>query len=153
MIRKYIDPITVYHTLKDNVNDLIKSAKYRKIIFELKNEGKLEEIGLSLDETGNLYLGINLNPELLLYSETSQETVELKLISEKIKKYTDFLTREGILDSVIMNYDRIKNEEYYGYVLQITYHFKKYKKSELIYAISYFTTLFTSLGVLAWLTI
>lgn len=141
MILDKLNPIKVYKSLFDNIEDLVNYFKYKKIVFELNKDGKLEKVGLTMDSSANLYIGIDLNPELLLYSETSQESVELKLISEKLKKYTDFLTKEGILDSIKMDYDRIKNDDYYGYVLQITYDFKKYRKISFIYSISYFLSI------------
>ena len=146
MIRKYANPIKVYKNLQENIEDLIMYSKYKKIIFELQDAGKLEAIGFSVDDKGNLYLGINLNPELLLYSETSQESVELKMISEKMKKYTEFLTKEGILDSIKMDYDRVQDETFYGYILQISYNFKKYRRNSLVYSLAYFGTILTLLA-------
>ena len=78
----YISPVRVFKTLSSNIDELIRYRRYRSIINELKTQGKLDAIGFKLDTNGNLYLGIDLNPELLMYSETSQESVELKLISE-----------------------------------------------------------------------
>lgn len=143
MIIDYINPVKVYKSLTLGIQDLAKHKRYKEIVSELNSSRKLEEIGLNVDADKNLYIGINLNPELLLYSETSQESVELKLISEKLKKYTDFLTKEGILDSVKVEYDRVKNEEYYGYILQIKYDFTKYRKKRFIYDLSYFATIVT----------
>ena len=153
MIYNYINPVKIYKSLINAANELNNYVKYKKIIFELQKDGKLDAIGLSIDSNANLYIGINLNPELLMYSETSQESVELKLISEKMKKYTDFLTKEGILDMVRMDYDRIKNEEYYGYVLQIKFNFLKYTRNKFIYDISYIFTIllifiFTALSLI-----
>lgn len=141
MILDYISPIKVYRRLAICLDELAKFRKYRKIILELNDSGKLDEIGLRADSSSNMYIGIDLNPELLLYSETSQESVELKLVSEKMNKYNDFLTKEGILDSIKVDYERVQNDSYYGYILQISFNFIKYKKSDLIYAISYFSTL------------
>jgi hypothetical protein len=141
MIFKKLNPSLNYKGLKENLEELAKFKKYKEIILELKNEGKLEKIGFSLDQDGGLYLGIDLNPELLLYSETSQESVELKLISEKMTKYTDFLTKEGILDVIKVDYDRVRSDEYYGYILKISYDFKRYNKKEFIFQISYFSSI------------
>jgi hypothetical protein len=145
MILKYLDPTKVYSRLSLAIKDLLKHKKYKRVILELQKSGKIEEIGFRVDEQCNLYLGINLNPELLLYSETSQESVELKLISEKLKKYTDFLTKEGILDCVRVEYDRVKTEEYYGYILQIKYNFVNYQTGKFTYDVSYFSTIITIL--------
>jgi hypothetical protein len=147
MIINYLNPVKVYKSLSAGLQDLINYLKYKKIIAEISASGKLEELGLRVDRRGNLYIGINLNPELLLYSETSQESVELKLIAEKLKKYTDFLTKEGILDFVKVEYDRIKNEEYYGYILQIKYDFTKYRKTRFTYDIAYLVTIISLLSI------
>lgn len=139
MILNYLSPVKVYEKLSLNLTELSNHRKFKKIIFELNASGKLESLGIKVDPTSNMYIGIDLNPELLLYSDTSQEPVELKLVAEKMNKYNDFLTKEGILDSIRVDYERIQTEEYYGYVLQIGYNFIKYKKSDLIYSASYFS--------------
>lgn len=150
MIFDHLNPVKVYRSLSECVEDLINFSKYKEIVRELYTNGKLEEIGLAIDQDANLYLGVNLNPELLLYSETSQTSVELKMISEKMNKYNDFLTKEGILDYVKVEYDRAQDVNFYGYVLQISYNFKKYRKKKMIYSLCYFVSLLALLltGVL-----
>jgi hypothetical protein len=147
----YLLPNVAYRLLSTCLEELFQKRKYKKIIFELNELGRLSEIGFKMDSDANLYLGIDLNPELLLYSDTSQESVELKLVSEKMNKYNDFLTKEGLLDSIKVDYERVKTQEFYGYILQIGFAFKKYKKVDLIFAISYFSTILLSLiaGVIA----
>ena len=135
-----INPKSVYSDLMAEIAELKNYQKYKGIVFELHKEGKITEMGFSIDQNANLYLGVDLNPELLLYSETSQESVELKMISEKMKKYNEFLTKEGILDSIKVDYERIQNNEYYGYILQISFNFKKYKKKSFLYGIAYIST-------------
>jgi hypothetical protein len=149
MILDYISPTRVFKMLSSNINELIHYQKYRSIINELSAQGKLEAIGFKLDSTGNLYLGIDLNPELLMYSETSQESVELKLISEKMNKYNDFLTNEGILDSIKVDYDRVQNDSFYGYVLQIGFKFTTYTRKKLMYSIAYFLILISIITLFA----
>jgi hypothetical protein len=135
MILDHLNPVKVYRSLSECVEDLINFSKYKEIVRELYTNGKLEEIGLTIDQDANLYIGINLNPELLLYSETSQTSVELKMISEKMNKYNDFLTKEGILDYIKVEYDRAQDVNFYGYILQISYNFKKYRKKKMIYSL------------------
>ena len=148
MILNKLNPVWVATSLKKNINEYSKYIKYKKIIYKLNESGKLDEIGFKTDEDANLYLGVNLNPELLLYSDASQEPVELKMISEKMLKYNDFLTKEGILDVITVDYDRVKNDSFYGYVLQIKFNFSNFKRREIVWAISYFTILLLASGSL-----
>lgn len=141
MILDYISPVRIYKRLIVHITELLNYRKFKNIIFELNEKGALDEIGIRADSSLNMYIGIDLNPELLLYSETSQESVELRLISEKMNKYNDFLTREGILDAIKVDYERIQTEEHYGYILQISFNFKKYKRSDFVYSIAYFSFL------------
>lgn len=141
MILDYLSPVRVYKSLAGNIDDLLKYRKYLSIIKELNDEGKLEQLGLRLDVNGNMYLGVDLNPELLLYSETSQESVELKFISEKMIRHNDFLMKEGILDFIKVDYDRIQDDTFYGYVVQISFRFTKYSLKKMVYDIIYFLTL------------
>jgi len=148
MILNKLNPVWVVTSLKKNINEYSKYIKYKKIIYNLNESGKLDEVGFKTDEDANLYLGVNLNPELLLYSDASQEPVELKMISEKMLKYNDFLTKEGILDVITVDYDRVKNDSFYGYVLQIKFNFSNFKRREIVWAISYFTILLLASGSL-----
>lgn len=148
MIINYISPLKVYNRLVSNIEELAHYYKYKKIIFDLNEKGKLEEVGLKVDQDSNMYIGIDLNPELLLYSETSQESVELRLVSEKMNKYNDFLTKEGILDSIKVEYERVKSEEFYGYILQIGFNFKKYTRFNFIYDCSYFAVILSAIALL-----
>jgi hypothetical protein len=145
MILNKINPVWVIKSLRKNLAEYQKYKRYKQIIYDLNEAGKISEIGFRVDEEANLYLGINLNPELLLYSETSQESVELKMISEKMLKYTDFLTKEGILDVITVDYDRVKNDSFYGYILQIKFDFKNFSRKEVIWAASYLSTLLLGL--------
>lgn len=147
MILDYLSPIRIYVRLLIHIRELLNYQKFKKIILELNKSGKLEEIGIKVDPSLNMYIGIDLNPELLLYSDTSQESVELKLISEKMNKYNDFLTNEGILDSIKVDYERIQSETHYGYILQIGFNFRQYKKADFIYVLSYLSI--TALSILA----
>lgn len=145
MMLDYIAPTRIYRRLTGHIEELVNYSKFRKIIAELSSQGKLDEIGLKVDSNLNMYIGIDLNPELLLYSETSQGSVELKLIAEKMNRYNDFLTKEGILDAIKVDYERVQTDAFYGYILQIGFNFKTYRRSDFIYGILYFSTLASSI--------
>lgn len=146
MILDYIEPTRIYKRLAGHIEELTRYSKFKRIITELNSQGKLDEIGLKVDSNSNMYIGIDLNPELLLYSETSQGSVELKLVAEKMNRYNDFLTKEGILDVIKVDYERIQTDAFYGYILQIGFNFKIYRRSDFIYGLFYFSTLFITVA-------
>jgi hypothetical protein len=139
-ILDYVYPNRVWKSLKGDISELKYYNKYKGILRELEESNKLKEMGIS-HNAGKLYLGIDLNPELLLYSEESQNQVELNFISEKMRRFTDFFQKEGILDVIKADYDRVQTTDYYGYVVQIEFDFKRYKKSKFKYAIGYFSSI------------
>jgi hypothetical protein len=138
-IKNYIYPGLVYKSLTSAIEDLNYHKRYKTILDELEDENKLEKLGIR-KEGAKLFIGVNLNPELLMYTEDSQESVELKFVSDAMKKYTDFLGKEGILDSIKADYERVFNDDFYGYVVQISYSYRSYKKSKFKYDIGYSIT-------------
>jgi hypothetical protein len=143
---EYIIPTRVFNSISNNIKDLKHNQRYNSIIEELDKDGRLNEIGFKL-EKNNLYAGVTLNPDLLKYTDPeSQESVELKFVSEKMKKYTNFLQSEGILDSIKADYDRIYDKkDFYGYVVQISYR-KNRNISKLIYDCIYTSVLLPIIG-------
>lgn len=135
-IRDYIYPKRVLNSLKLALRDRAYFAMYSKILDELEREGKLERIGFK-KEGSELYVGVNLNPELLMYTEDSKESVELKFVSDATKKYTKFLQNEGILDVIKADYERVFNDDFYGYIVQISYEYKNYDARKFRYDIGY----------------
>ena len=139
-ILEYINPKKVFNSLKNCLTELKYNRKFNKIVKDLDANGSLEQIGLSLDKN-KLYVGVDLNPELLLYGESSQETVEMKFVKEKMLKYTEFLKKEGILDSITADYDRVQTLDHYGYIIEIKFAFNEYSLRKLAYNIMYFIVL------------
>jgi hypothetical protein len=142
-----INPKNVISDIQKFTKILRNQKRYSRILNILDQEGKLKSIGLK-KEGDRLYVGINLNPELLIYNDETQESAELKFISDKLKIYTDFMQKEGILDSVIADYDRVKDDDYYGYVVEIRFDTRDYSRSKFIYALSYFPTIAISISAI-----
>lgn len=133
----YLNPKNIYESIQGMIVEKIQSRKFASILAELNDEGKLAALDIKLKK-GKMYVGVNLNPELLLYSDDeAQENVELKFVGEKIRKYTEFLQNEGILDSIKAEYDRVYNDEFYGYIVEISFAVTKYNGRRLIYDIIY----------------
>lgn len=148
-INKYINPGEIIRSLTYQIKDISYYLKYAKVLKSLEEEGKIEKIGLTLKDK-KMYVGINLNPELLIYSDDTQENIEIKYVSDRMRKYTDFCQKEGILDFIVAEYDRVQTKDYYGYVVEIRYKFKHFSLKSIAYDIAYLTTalISTVLGIL-----
>jgi len=147
--KDYIYPKRVYKSLMLALKDRAYFSKYTNILNDLENEGKLERLGIK-KEGSTLFIGVNLNPELLMYTEDSKESVELRFVSDAMRKYTDFLQNEGILDVITADYERVSTDEFYGYVVLIQFDYKNYKPRKFKYDIGYMATLsaITAIGII-----
>jgi len=134
--KNYIYPQLIFNSLRDAFEDLRYFSRYKSILNELEEDDKLAKLGIR-KEKDKMFIGVNLNPELLMYTEDSQESVELKFVSDAMKKYTDFLGKEGILDSIKAEYERVFSDDFYGYVVQISYKYRSYNKDKFKYDIGY----------------
>jgi hypothetical protein len=150
-VRKFILPHLVWQILSKSIEELNYFRKYLKILSDLKEDGSLDKLGIRLEQNGEMFIGVNLNPELLIYELDAQEPVEMRFLTEAMKKYTDFFTRMSVIDYIMADYERVKTEDYYGYVVKLYFNFKFYSKFNIIYSAAYFvtTTALAIAGILA----
>jgi hypothetical protein len=135
-LKNYLHPALIIKRFKEYRKILNYKKNYKTALNDIEADGKLKEIGF-LRQEDTLLVGINLNEQLLTYDELTIETAELKYVADRLKVYTDFLQKEGILDSIFADYERVKTQDYYGYVIQIKFDDKKYNQRDYIYTISY----------------
>jgi hypothetical protein len=128
----YIYPSRVLNRYREYSKILKYKKTYIQIIDNLEKTGKLKEMELTR-QNEFLLLGINLNEQILTYDEITIEPAELRYVADKLKKYTDFLQKEGILDSVFVDYERVKTDDYYGYIIQIKFEDRKYNQKDHLY--------------------
>ena len=142
-ISKYIYPHKVLDLIRKNLYEIQSNRRYVSILNELDADNKLKDIGFVRKEN-DLFVGVNLNPELLLYTDDSRESVELKFIADYTRKHNKFLENEGILDSVKADYERVYDQsDFYGYIVRISYN-SKLNRKDLVYGLSYVGVILTS---------
>ena len=134
---RHINPITFIITIFDMIVEFIEFRKYVSIIERMESEGILEDNGFTRGPTHSIIKGINLRPETLLYGEDDQDKFELGLVASEMKKYNELFAKEGILNMVTTQTDRIKSEDYYGYIVSIVYNFKKINVGSMLYTTIY----------------
>lgn len=142
-MKNILSPKIAYNKITTYISEIRKKSKYYSILDSLDKSEKFKDIGFQ--KIGkNLYVGIDLDPTLLrpdYFDDEARNSAELKFISEKLKKYTDFMNKEGILDYSIADYDRVYDKkDYYGYIVEIRFDDRKINKSNLIHGIVYFSS-------------
>ncbi len=135
-IKEYINPSSILTRFKTYRKIINYRKKYESILLELEGSKRLEEAGFTKSEN-RLLVGINLNEQLLTYDELTIEPAELKYVSDRLKKYTDFLQKEGILDVITADYERVKTEDYYGYIVEIKFEDSQLNKKDYLYCLSF----------------
>ena len=70
-ILDYLNPKNVFDSIQGMIVEKIHYKKYVAILEELVAEKKIQEIGLKI-KNNKMYVGVDLNPELLLYTDESQ---------------------------------------------------------------------------------
>jgi hypothetical protein len=116
----FLNPISFWKNISLCYRDVTNYLFYRKTIAILAKEGLLQEKGMRTDWLKRVYFVINLLPETLL-AGSDVELLERSRVTEAIAERNQIFTKNGILEIIEADYRRIKNEDYYGYVIWVKY--------------------------------
>lgn len=119
-ILNLISPIAVYHKAVVCFKEVSNYRFYRKKIKELEKSGALEQKAMRADMLKRVYFVINLLPETLLAGQDS-ELLERSRVTEAIAERNQIFMKDNLLELVEADYERIKTEDYYAYLIWIRY--------------------------------
>jgi len=83
-------------------------------------DGSLKTNGMRLDKRNRAYYVLNLEPETLMMGEEVLE-LEKSRVYESLLKKKPLFEKAGIGELIEAETERIKNEDYYAYLIQIKY--------------------------------
>ena len=126
---------------------------YLKTIKQMNSE--LEERGIVKASRYSLVKAVNLKVETLLLAnslekdmnkdETEElQKLELSFVSREISKYNDIFITHGIIELIKTKAERVRNKDYYGYMVEISYNWNNatlYQVLRTIFQISIWTLL------------
>lgn len=156
----YIKPNLIFTKLRDIYRETLDYLVFRKEIKRLEAEGKFREVNLRVTNWGAAYFGLNLPPELLLYQREGSvefQALELQRVKEALKMYNEFYTNNLLIDFVTTGYERVKTEDFYGYLIWIDFNYvylkydnlKQVGKQVLINVLGYTAALTASIITIA----
>lgn len=93
---------------------------YKKQMKILNEDGSLKQNGMRLDKRNRAYYVLNLEPEILMMGE---ETIDLERsrVYESLGKKKPLFEKAGLGEIIEAKTDRIKDENYYAYLIQVKY--------------------------------
>jgi hypothetical protein len=103
----------------------------------MQEEGLLERNGFKRGPLYSIFKGVNLRAETEMYPEEERESFELGFVAAEMKKYNELLMKEGILNMVTTETDRVHTQDYHGYTVSIWYNFKHVKFTSILYCVIY----------------
>lgn len=117
---RLISPIVVFNKAVACVKDAANYRFYRKSITDLGRTGSLASKGMRYDWLRRVYFVINLLPETLLAGQDT-ELLERSRVTEAIAERNQIFMKDGLLELISADYQRIKDNDYYAYLIWIKY--------------------------------
>ncbi len=86
------------------------------------DSGELKHYKLKMNDKHGIYGAINLPPELLLYHKGEElEQLEKTYFGNEMSKLNDVFIKYDIIELYKIDFERIKDDDYYAYVFNIRY--------------------------------
>lgn len=136
-----LNPVNIFKRVISISKELYMFLLYVKALNAIEPE--LEESRIVKASKFSLIKAINLKPETLLLANKLESDMdkedkkelhklELSFVGREIAKYNDIFINSGIIELIKTKATRVKDSEYYGYIVTISYNWKKAKLYEII---------------------
>ena len=123
-ILTYLNPIYQIKTIFLTIKEIYLFISYVKTINAMGQTFKSK--GIMKDSKYTLVKGINLKAETLMYGGVGEELerFEISFIGKEMSKYNEIFLENGILELIKTKANRIKNDDFYGYLVSISFNYK-----------------------------
>lgn len=136
-ILAYLNPIYQIKTIILTIKEIYLFISYVKTINSMEKTFKSN--GIMKDSKYTLVKGINLKAETLMYGGAGEELerFEISFIGKEMSKYNDIFLENRILELIKTKANRIKNEDFYGYLVSISFNYKYFTLYSILSSILY----------------
>jgi len=140
-ILTYLNPIAQVKEIYFIIKEILLFVSYANTIDNM--ETSLKKKGIVKATKFTLVKGINLKAETLMYGGKGEELerFEISFIGKEMSKYNDMFMEAGILELIKTKANRIKNEDFYGYLVNISFNFKYITLYSILSVVLYLTML------------
>jgi hypothetical protein len=119
-IFEFLSPVDFWQSLRKTVINVKNWNFYVKCMRRLKEDGSLAQMGMRLDMRSRAYYILNLEPETLMMGSEVLE-LEKSRVLESIAIKKGIFEKAGLFELIEVKTERIKNENHYGYLIQVKY--------------------------------
>ena len=116
----FLNPVSFWKNTVSCYRDVVNYSFYRGIVKKLDQEGLLKEKGMRTDWLKRVYFVINLQPETLLAGQDI-DLLERSRVTEAIAERNQVFMKDGLLEIIQADYQRIKTTDYYAYLIWVKY--------------------------------
>ena len=116
----FLKPRAVFESAQSLYKDISNYLFYSKQIKKLKQEGVFRDLKMRVDWVKRVYYVINLEPETMLATGDIMD-LEKSRVYESVSKYQGKFAELNLTEIVDINTKRIKNSDFYAYLVTIKY--------------------------------
>jgi hypothetical protein len=115
-----LNPVKAVQSLILVVKDISNYLFYRKKIKKINEEGFFKERNIRVDSLNRVYYVVNLEPELQLATGDIID-LEKSRVYDSVSKIQSVFANNNLIEIVNVSSKRIKSEDYYAYLVTISY--------------------------------
>lgn len=145
---KYFSPVHAFKTTRDLYKEYKDWVFYKNTVEQMDLDGFFEKHNMNTGKQMQIYLGVDLPPETLMQPEEEIDKFERQLVAKEVSKFNEPFFNYGIFEYLETATERVKTNDYYGYIVMFSFNFKKFTFWKLLYSCFYWASL---LGIAALL--
>ena len=145
-ILNLFNPVLLVKSINLLIKDVSNYSFYREKISSISTQGFFKDLNMRVDWISRVYYVINLEPETMLATGDLID-LEKSRVFDSVSKYTRLFEDNLLTELVEISTTRIKDSDYYGYLVTITY--KKLSKRSDLFRVAWWSILIYILGSIA----
>ena len=129
----YIRPRNIFKKVRLMVREIDNYFFYIKQIEIMAATEDAKHYKLHVNKRHALYGAVNMQPEMLLYYKGEElDKLEKTLLGSELARMNSLFEKYGLMELYKVEFDRIKDDEYYAYVFQIAYKWNHCNRSSVV---------------------
>ena len=145
---RYLNPGNIFKKVRQMAKEIDNYFFYIKQIEVMAATEDAKHYKLHVNAGHGLYGAVNMQPEMLLYYKGEElDKLEKTLLGSELSRMNSLFEKYGLMELYKVEYDRIKDDEFYAYVFQISYKWNHCNKKSIISLIATTAVLLAGIAI------